>query len=249
MSEVNRMRKEGKNDTEIANSMNMSTTEFRSKITIASEHIRQQKRERALYLYGKGYSKTKIAEIMDISEGSVRGYLKPKNDKATPKSSTVEKALYLKDQVDAKGMVDVGTGVELGLGISDVKLNAALKLLEDEGYSVINKVMVEQATNPGKYTQLRVLAKPGTTRKDVYNNLNDIQSIESYDQYAKMSEEKHPGFERTKYGLYYPESIDSSRVKIRYAEDGDCIFLQSFSFLYFLTKPLHQQESMYAILL
>ena len=220
MSEVNRMRKEGKNDTEIANSMNMSTTEFRSKITIASEHIRQQKRERALYLYGKGYNKSKIAEIMDISEGAVRGYLKPQNDKVSPKSNTVEKALYLKDQVDAKGMIDVGTGVELGLGISDVKLNAALKILEDEGYSVINQVMVEQSTNPGKYTHLRVLAKPGTTRKDVYNNLSDIKTIEPYDQYAKISEEKHPGFERTKYGLYYPESLDSSRIMIRYDEDG-----------------------------
>ena len=220
MSEVNRMRKEGKNDTEIANAMNMSTTEFRSKITIAKERVTKQKRERALYLYGKGYSKTKIAEIMDVSEGTVRNYLKPKSDIATPKSNTVEKALYLKEQVDAKGMIDVGTGVELGLGISDVKLNAALKILEDEGYSVINKVMVEQSTNPGKYTQLRVLAPPGTTRKDVYNNLSDIQTIEPYDQYAAVGEEKHPGFERTKYGLYYPESIDSSRVMIRYAEDG-----------------------------
>lgn len=220
MSEVNRMRKEGKNDTEIANAMNMSTTEFRSKITIAKERVTKQKRERALYLYGKGYSKTKIAEIMDVSEGTVRNYLKPKSDTATPKSNTVEKALYLKEQVDAKGMIDVGTGVELGLGISDVKLNAALKILEDEGYSVINKVMVEQSTNPGKYTQLRVLAPPGTTRKDVYNNLSDIQTIEPYDQYAAVGEEKHPGFERTKYGLYYPESIDSSRVMIRYAEDG-----------------------------
>ena len=220
MSEVNRMRKEGKTDNQIAESMNMSSTEFRSRITTAGEKIRRENRERALELYVKGYSKTKIAEIMGVSEGSVRNYLKTASTENAPKSSTVERALYLKSQVDAKGMIDVGTGVELDLGISDVKLNAALKILEDEGYSVINKVMVEQSTNPGKYTQLRVLAPPGTTRKDVYNNLSDIKTIESYDEFAKVAEEKHPGFERTKYGLYYPQSIDSSRIMIRYAEDG-----------------------------
>ena len=219
MSEVNRMRKEGLSDTEIARQMNMSTGEFRSKITIEKERITEENRNRAIDLYGKGNSKTKIAEIMGVSEGTVRNYLKPQAYK-DGKPTTANMALYLKDQVDAKGMIDVGKGVELELGISDVRLNAALKQLEDEGYSVINKVMVEQATNPGNYTQLRVLAAPGTSRKDVYNNLSDIQTVTSYDEFAKMAEEKHPGFERTKYGLYYPESLDSSRLQIRYGDKG-----------------------------
>lgn len=219
MSEVNRMRKEGMNDTEIANAMNMSTGEFRSKITIEKERITSENRDRALELYGKGYTKVKIAEVMGVSEGTVRNYLKPQEYKSG-KPSTANMALYLKDQVDAKGMIDVGTGVELELGISDVRLNAALKQLEDEGYSVINKVMVEQATNPGKYTQLRVIAPPGTTRKDVYNNLSDIQTVTSYDEFAKAAENKHPNFERTKYGLYYPESLDSSRLQIKYGDEG-----------------------------
>jgi len=219
MSEVNRMRKEGMSDNEIAYSMNMSTGEFRSKITNAKEKITAENRERAMDLYGKGYTKTKIAEIMGVSEGTVRNYLKPQEYKSG-KPTVANMALYLKDQVDSKGIIDVGTGVELTLGVSDVRLNAALKQLEDEGYSVINKIMVEQATNPGKYTQLRVIAPPGTSRKDVYNNLNDIQTLEPYDVYSQVAEEKHPGFERTKYGLYYPQSLDSSRVKIRYAEEG-----------------------------
>lgn len=219
MSEVNRMRKEGMSNNQIAEAMNMSSTEFRSRITTANEKITKENRQRALDLYGKGYTKTKIAEIMNVSEGTVRNYLKPQEQK-NGKPTTANMALYLKDQVDAKGMIDVGAGVELGLGITDVRLNAALKQLEDEGYSVINNVRVEQSTNPGKYTHLRVLAAPGTTRKDVYNRLGDIQTIQSYDQYAQMAEEKHPGFERSKYGLYYPQSLDSSRIMIRYAEEG-----------------------------
>ena len=219
MSEVNRMRKEGMSNNEIAEAMNMSSTEFRGRITSANEKITKENRERAMELYGKGYTKTKIAEIMGVSEGTVRNYLKPQEYK-DGKPSTANMALYLKDQVDAKGMIDVGAGVEIGLGISDVRLNAALKQLEDEGYSVINKVKVEQSTNPGKFTELRILATPGTTRKDIYNHLGDIQTIESYDQYAKMAEDLHPGFERSKYGLYYPQSLDSSRIMIRYAEDG-----------------------------
>ena len=219
MSEVNRMRKEGMDNNAIAEAMNMSSTEFRSKITIANEKITAENRQRAVDLYGKGYTKTKIAEIMGVSEGTVRNYLKPQEYKSG-KPTTANMALYLKNQVDSKGMIDVGTGVELDLGVSDVRLNAALKQLEDEGYSVINKVMVEQATNPGKYTQLRVIAPPGTTRKDVYNNLNNIQTIESYDEFAKVAEEKHPDFERTKYGLYYPSSFDSSRLMVKYGDEG-----------------------------
>lgn len=217
MSEVNRMRKEGMTDKEIWTAMDMSSGEFRSKITIANERITKENRQRARELKEKGYSNTAIAEMMGVSEGTIRNYLKEEtNNKGKP--STAATALYLKDQVDGKGLIDVGTGVERELGISDVALDAAIKQLEEDGY-ISKTIRVEQMTNPGKYTEVRVLAPAGTETKYIYEHIGDIQSVTDYDQFAKMAEEKHPGFERTKYGMYYPQSIDRSRILVKYDSD------------------------------
>lgn len=218
MSEVNRMRKEGMSEVEIANVMDMSTGELRSKVTQSNEQIRNERRRQARQMREKGYSYDKIAESLGISEGTARNLIKEPVTKSGKKSNS-EVTLELKDLCDAKGMIDVGTGVEKEIGISSVALDAALNTLKDEGYT-IEQIRVEQMTNPGNYTTMRVLAPPGTIKSDIYDNLDDVQSYKSYDQYAKMAEEKHPGFERTKYGLYYPQSLDSKRVLINYADDN-----------------------------
>ena len=220
MSEVNRMRKEGMSEVEIANVMDMSTGELRAKVTQSNEQIRNERRRQARMMREKGYSYDSIAESLGVSEGTARNLLKEPTTKSGRKTNS-EVVLELKDLCDAKGLIDVGVGVEKEIGISNVALDAALDALKSEGYEVISPVRVEQMTNPGKFTTMRVLAPPGTTKSDIYDHLDDIQSYQSYDQYAKMAEEKHPKFERTKYGLYYPQSLDSKRVMINYAdEDG-----------------------------
>ena len=218
MSEVNRMRKEGMSETEIAEVMDMSTTELRAKVTQSNEQIRNERRRQARQMREKGYSFDKIAESLGVSEGTARNLLKDTTTRSGKKSNA-EVALELKDLCDAKGLIDVGAGVEREIGISEVALTAALDTLKSDGYEVIAPIRVEQMTNPGNFTTIRVLAPAGTTKDYIYNHLDDIQSYQSYDQYAKMAEEKHPNFERTKYGLYYPQSLDSKRVMINYADD------------------------------
>lgn len=217
LSEYNRMRKEGLSEKEIAEAMNMSTGELRSKVTISNEQVKGQNRRQAKQMYDHGYSKSAIAAKMGVSEGTIRNYLNDMPEKQK-KTTTSEWSLYLKDQVAEKGMIDVGTGVERELGISDVQLNAAVQILKDEGYSV-ETINVEQATNPGKYTNIKVLAKPGTTKGDIYRHSDSIKSIRDYDSFSK-SEDPHPGFERGRYGLYKPTSIDSNRIQIQYGETG-----------------------------
>ena len=217
MSEVNRMRKEGMSEVEIANVMDMSTGELRAKVTQSNEQIRNERRRQARQMREKGYSYDKIAESLGVSEGTARNLLKEPVAK-TGKKANSEVTMELKDLCDAKGLIDVGKGVEKEIGISEVALTAALESLKSEGYEVI-PVRIEQMTNPGNFTTVSVLAPPGTTKSYIYDHLDEINSYQSYDQYAKMAEEKHPGFERTKYGLYYPQSLDSSRVMINYADD------------------------------
>lgn len=114
--------------------------------------------------------------------------------------------------IDEKGMIDVGTGVERELGISREKLNQALYILEMEGYPVYGGG-VPQVTNPGKQTNIKVICPPGTEHREIYD-FDNVHSVKDYDQILSEDGQKiRPAFQ-------YPESMDSSRLKINYAEDG-----------------------------
>ena len=119
---------------------------------------------------------------------------------------------FLKKMIDEKGMIDVGTGVERELGISREKLNQALYILELEGYPVYGGG-VPQVTNPGKQTNIKVICPPGTEHREIYD-FDNVHSVKDYDQILSEDGQKiRPAFQ-------YPESMDSSRLKINYAEDG-----------------------------
>ncbi|MBQ8829674.1 MAG: hypothetical protein IJ022_06245 [Burkholderiaceae bacterium] len=107
-------------------------------------------------------------------------------------------------------MIDVGTGAEKELGISDNTLTEALYILEAEGYNVYG-VGIPQVTNPGKQTNTKVLCDPSVEYKDVYKNMGEIQSIGDYHS-------NDGGFTFDK--REYPASIKSDRVKICYGDEG-----------------------------
>ena len=119
-------------------------------------------------------------------------------------------AEFLKKQIDEKGMIDVGVGVERELGISKEKLNQALVILEAEGYPVYGGG-VPQVTNPGKQINIKVICPPGTEHKDIY----DYENIHSVTDYIS-----HDGGETYDPKWVYPKSMDSNRLQIRYAEEG-----------------------------
>ena len=77
-------------------------------------------------------------------------------DKVMPEGWYGSQRKLIREQIDEKGMIDVGAGVERELGISKEKLNEALYMLEMEGYPVYGG-RVDQITNPGKKTTLRVI--------------------------------------------------------------------------------------------
>lgn len=220
-AERNRLAKEHPDwsTTEIAKAMNMSSGEFRARVTINKEAQKLADTEKAVAMYAHGYSKTYIANELGVTEGTIRNYLKPQTNTLGRKTAS-SVALQLQELVDNKGMLDIGAGAERELGCTTTMLNAGVQILKANGYSVINNLQVPQATNPGNYTNLRVLAPPGTTKKFAFNNMEDIQSVADYDKFKQEAVEKHPDFERTKYGMYYPQSINSSRVAIRYGDQG-----------------------------
>lgn len=213
---VDKMRKEGftytdpedgktyKGDTAIAKSMNLSTTEFRIELSICSCERRARLVSRAKELQAEGKGATAIGREMGISEGTVRSLLNPHSEAKMNEAKNT--AALLKEKVDKAphGMVDVGDATEIQLGVSKERLNTALYLLKREGYMTYSGG-IPQATNPSQQTTQKVLCRPDKEHKDIYNydQVSTIDDFKSYD-----------GGKTFKKSFVYPESLDSSRLKI-----------------------------------
>lgn len=208
LSRVNELKKSGMSEKEVAESMGLTTSQLRTQVGLAKAERRAIDVATAKGLREKGYSLNEIAKKMGYkNDSSVRSLL---NENSEARMNQAKKtAEFLKKQVDEKGMIDVGVGVERELGISREKMKQALYILEMEGYKVYGGG-VPQATNPGKQTNIQVLCPPGTEHKEIYN-FDKIHSIRDY--------VSHDGGE-TFDTFVYPKSMDSSRLKIRYAEEG-----------------------------
>ena len=192
----------------IAKSMGLSTTQFRTQMSLAKDERRSQDVATAKALREKGYSLNEIADKMGFAnDSSVRSLLNEGSEARMNQAKTT--ADFLKQQVAEKGMIDVGTGVERELGISKEKMNQALYILEMEGYPIYGGG-VPQVTNPGKQTNIKVLCPPGTEHKEIYN-FENIHSVRDY-----VSHDGGETFDK----FVYPKSMDSKRMQICYAEDG-----------------------------
>lgn len=208
LSRVEELKKQGLSETEIAKSMGLTTTQYRTQKSLAKDERRALEVATAKGLREKGYSLNEIAEKMGYTnDSSIRSLL---NENSEARMNQARKtAEFLKEQIDKKGMIDVGTGVERELGISKEKLNQALYILEMEGYPVYGGG-VPQVTNPGKQTNIKVICPPGTEHKDIYN-FENVHSVTDY-----VSHDGGDTFDT----FVYPKSMDSSRLQIRYAEEG-----------------------------
>ena len=209
LSRVEELKKQGLSETDIAKSMGLTTTQYRTQKSLAKDERRALDVARARSLREDGKSLNEIAEIMGFSnDSSVRSLL---NENSEARMNQARKtADFLKEQIEKKGMIDVGTGVERELGISKEKLNQALYILEQEGYPVYGGG-VPQVTNPGKQTNIKVICPPGTEHKEIYN----FENVHSLSDYVS-----HDGGETYDPKYVYPKSMDSRRIQIRYAEDG-----------------------------
>lgn len=209
LSRVEELKKQGLSETDIAKSMGLTTTQYRTQKSLAKDERRALDVARARSLREDGKSLNEIAAIMGFSnDSSVRSLL---NENSEARMNQAKKtADFLKEQIEKKGMIDVGTGVERELGISKEKLNQALYILESEGYPVYGGG-VPQVTNPGKQTNIKVICPPGTEHKEIYN----FENVHSLSDYVS-----HDGGETYDPKYVYPKSMDSSRIQIRYADDG-----------------------------
>lgn len=211
LSRVDELKKQGFSEKEIAEKIGLTTTQLRTQMSLAKDERRSLQVATAKGLREKGYSLNEIAEKMGFAnDSSVRSLLNENSEARMNQAKTT--ADFLRQMIDEKGMIDVGTGVERELGISREKLNQALYILELEGYPVYGGG-VPQVTNPGKQTNIKVVCPPGTEHREIY----DFENVHSVKDYEKVLTEDG---QKVRPAFQYPESMDSSRLKINYAEEG-----------------------------
>lgn len=207
---VEELKKMGwKESTEnIKKTFGLTSAEYRDLKSYALSERRMLRVETARRLRDKeGLGDTEIGRRMGINESSVRSLLN--EDSAKRMNAVKNTADFLREQVDKKGMIDVGAGVNIDLNISQEKMRQALKVLEAEGYHVY-KGGIPQVTNKGKQSNQVVLTKPDIEHKEIYN----FDKVHSLTEYTSVD-----GGETFK-KFQYPSSMDSKRLMVRYAEDG-----------------------------
>ena len=206
LDHVSEMRGKGLSEPEIAAGLGITTTQLRAQKAIEKNRLKQERIGMAQRLKDKGYSNTAIGERMGLNESTVRTLLAPgEKDKVDVLQTT---SSMLKDQVDKKGMIDIGSGVENHVGVSQTKLNTAVAMLQDQGYTV-HYVKVQQL-GTGKDTVIKVLAPPNTPYSQVFKNRAEIKQITDYSEDGG----------RSYLGLQPPLSVNSKRIKVNYDEDG-----------------------------
>ena len=203
-----KLHKAGWKDTEIAESLDMKTTQLRAKISIAKYEQQANDIAAAKAMHDQGLSNSEIGRRLGVTEGTIRNYLNPAiNERNDILKTTAD---TLKDLVAEKKYIDIGPGADLSLGVTSTKLGVAVAMLEEEGYKKF--YVYEEQLGTGKKTTITVLAPPGTTYPEVMNNRGDIKTVEDYIREGNEL--------KTRLGIESPVSIDSSRIQIRYAEDG-----------------------------
>lgn len=212
LSRVEELKKQGWTETpeNIKNEFGLTTTQYRTEKAIAKDARRSLDVARAKSLTEDGLTPTQIGKQMGVNESTVRSWLNA--DSEARMKQARQTADFIKEQIDKKGMIDVGTGVERELGISKEKLNQALYLLEREGYPIY-KGGIPQVTNPGQQTNQKVICKPGTEHKEIYN----FDKVHALNEDNYISRDGGDTFEKK---FHYPASMDSKRLMIRYKEDG-----------------------------
>lgn len=205
--EVMNLRRQGMSDADIAAKYELkNATELKRRYSIATNTVKQLNIGRYLALKNSDhhYSRSEIGQMLGVNESTLRSWEK---DLEGERASKTEKlANTIQEDIDKRGFVDVGKGVDTQLGVSRDRLDTAILMLQDKGYKY-QTFKIKQVGN-GEDMEIRVLGKPEITQGYIKDHPLEFGPPGFYSEGGEIKR-----FEK-------PVSIDSSRVFIRYAEDG-----------------------------
>lgn len=198
---------QGLSETEIAKKFNISTTILRNKRKAAEEADLVSRATWVKKQIMHGYTPTQLSKMTGWNESTIRGLrdyvIKEKQSRSRGTADMLIR------EFNKKGWIDVGKGVDKEIGVSESTLKAALQILKEEGYDTVN-IQIPQANNPDQHTTVKVLCKQGTTQKEIFKNIDQINSVGDYS----------PDFGKTYDKPQKPAPLDGQRVFIRYGDEG-----------------------------
>ena len=209
VSRYQELKKTGISETDLAKALGFeTTTDLRSAYRQANNERKRLLADRARSLKDDGLGYSQIGRELGVNESTVRSWLN--ENREVNQRRAVKTAERLKEEIKEKGCIDVGAGVERELGVSAGKLSEALDILKSEGY-VVEGIGVPQVGNTKNRTTIKVVHDPSITTRELYQDYSKIKSVGNY--YSTDGGERW-------YKREYPASIDSSRVKIKYGDEG-----------------------------
>lgn len=217
LSRVDELKRNGWKETpeNIMKEFGLTSTAYRREKSICRDERRMLDVARAKSLREDGLSTSEIGRQMGVNESTVRGWFDKEAESRMIKTKAT--ADLLKQHVEEKRMIDVGAQIERELNVPRTRLDTALYMLEREGYGVYSN-RIPQVTNPNQMTTQKVLCskdikpKPGQKVPQEIFQYENIKTINEY-----ISRDGGDTYEKK---FTYPSSMDSKRLKIRYAEDG-----------------------------
>ena len=211
ISEVDRLTKKGLTQRQIAEALlgeGKTSTDLRVELSIAKANQKKLDIARGMKVLDEcnGNMSEAARRLGYKNESSLRSLLNPqlaeRRDRYQNTADTLRKI------VDDKEMIDISKGTELYLGVPRNTLDVAVGILEKEGY-LKSWAKIPQLTTKHE-TTLIVLAKPGITHGDIQKNKFDIKAVQNFT----------PDEGKTWWTPEFPESVDSKRIMVRYAEEG-----------------------------
>lgn len=211
LDRVDEYRKKGLSNKEIAAAMGIESMDAFNRRNMIERA--QKKRDEISFAQRQremGYTNDAIGKMLGgKGESYVRSLLAPETEEKNKVIFAVKDAI--KDEVDKKRFVDIGESTEISLGVARSKMDAAVEMLKDEGYKTFTPKVRQLGT--GKNTTLMVLGKDDTSYAEL---MKDIGQVHPLKDITIDSTSDGPVIRKTQ----PPQSIDPSRVFIKYYEDG-----------------------------
>lgn len=217
LKRVEDLRKKGLSNYQIAQEMGCSTTQLISWKSAAVHQRQSANISKAKEMRDQGINNSEIARSLGVSEGTVRNWFK-NNTVEVNATKGVNTAKFLEQQIDEKGIIDIGKGVERQIHVSEATMNQAIEIMRLDGYSV-ETIGIPQVTNQGKQINRTLAGKfePDMTDKQIMHEMykardaGDIHSVVEYtsEDGGKTWKKPRP-----------PVSVDSNRIDICYNEEG-----------------------------
>ena len=148
LDQVDELKKKGLTPKEIATGLGLSNTgQLRAQVTIHRNTVRQSEIAFVQRLKDKGVANTEIGKRIGHPESYVRTLLAPgAADRAKVLTNTSD---MLREEMQKNDLIQIGSGVEHYLGVSQEKLRAAVDILKEEGFSYDSSIFPGSTVRTG----------------------------------------------------------------------------------------------------